>query len=350
MRILAIDLGKHKCVACDFDGVSNTHTFTTLPTRPQALHDLFAERGPDRVVIEIGNQAGWVRDLCEALDVPVQVANPNHEGWRWKNAKRKTDRDDALKLARLSAVDQLPTVELPANRVRPWRSLIQHRAKLVGRRTAIRNSIRALLDRQGRSMPAGRRGWTGPSMAELKELSRPIEEVSPEQLWRGPLGMELEALDQVDRLIERAEARLDAIAEEDERVRRLRTIPGVGPRLAETVVAVLDDPHRFASRKQVAAYVGLVPRQYESGSSSRTGGITGAGHRLLRSLLVEVAWRTRQHNPHLRRVFEQTAGGIRSRRKIAAVATARRLLVICWAMLRDGTDWRPPTAEAASEA
>ena len=109
-RILAIDLGKFKSVACVFDAGTNEHEFTKLPTRPQDLHDLIVARAPARVVIEAGSQAGWVKDLCEALGVDIQVANPNHEGWRWKNLTRKTDRDDALKLAKLSAAGQLPLV------------------------------------------------------------------------------------------------------------------------------------------------------------------------------------------------------------------------------------------------
>ena len=94
MQILAIDLGKFKSVACDYDPSGPEYTFTTIPTTPQAMHDLFAERSPDRVVIEIGSAAGWIRDLCEAMELDVQVANPNHEAWRWKNIKRKTDKDD----------------------------------------------------------------------------------------------------------------------------------------------------------------------------------------------------------------------------------------------------------------
>ena len=103
-HILAIDLGKSKSVACDYDTATHQHTFTTLPTTPAAVHNLVVERSPDRVVIEVGSQAGWVKDLCEALGVQVQIANPNHEAWRWKNIKRKTDKDEALKLAQMSAV------------------------------------------------------------------------------------------------------------------------------------------------------------------------------------------------------------------------------------------------------
>lgn len=346
-RILAIDLGKFKSVCCDYDTKPQEHTFTTVPTTPAAVHDLIVERSPNRVVIEVGSQAGWVKDLCEALGVEVQVANPNHEAWRWKNIKRKTDKDDALKLAQLSALGQLPTVELPGAGVRQWRSLIGYRWTLIGRRTAIKNSIRAVLDRQGLKMPAGKNGWTNKALSALRLDARPMREVTGEALWRGQLDVELQALEQIQVLIDQVESKLEALAKADGRVQRLQTIPGVGPRLAEVMVAVIDNPKRFRNGKQVGAYAGLVPRQIESGTMSRQGKITGKGNKLLRALLVEVAWLMRRYNPHLRAIFDQVCRGSKTRRKIAAVATARRLLVIAWAMLRDGTTWRDPTPKVA---
>ena len=113
---------------------------------------------------------------------------------------------------------------------------------------------------------------------------------------------------------DQVEQKLDAIGAADARVRRLRTIPGVGPRLAEIVVATLDDPHRFKSRREVAAYAGLVPRQFESGTMSRKGRITGAGQKLLRSLLVEVSWMMKQHNPSVHGIYQQVCRGSKTRR------------------------------------
>jgi transposase len=285
--------------------------------------------------------------------VSVEVANPNHEAWRWKNVKRKTDRLDALKLAKLSAVGQLPTVRLPDAATRQWRALIAYRGRLVGRRTAIKNSIRSLLDRQGLGTAFGRAAWTVEGIERLRASARDLAEAEGEELWRGQLAMELSALEQVRAMIDRVEKKLDAIGQKDQRVRRLQTIPGVGPRLAEIVVATLGDPHRFKSRREVAAYAGLVPRQFESGTMSHQGRITGAGQKLLRALLVEVScllvevrWMMKQNNPALHGIAERTARGSKTRRKIAVVALARRLLIICWAMLRDRTDWREPTAAA----
>jgi len=346
--ILAIDLGKYKSVACVYRGAKIEPTFQSVRTMPEVLHDLIVEVQPTRVVIEIGAAAGWIKDLCEALDVPIEIANANHEAWRWKNTKRKTDRDDALKLAKLSEMGQLPTVQLPGAKVRQWRSLIGYRATLVGRRTAIKNNIRAILDRQGLRHPSGKSGWTKRARAELAQMACPLSACDADQLWRGQLWIELQALEQIEGLIEPVESKLQALADADDRVAQLRTIPGVGPRLSELVVAVIDDPKRFNNGKQVASYVGLCPKQYESGTMSRSGRITGQGHRLLRSLLVEVGWLMRRYNPWLNAVFERVSRGSQNRRKVAVIAVARRLIVTCWAMLRDGTTWQPREAAAMS--
>lgn len=349
MTILAIDLGKFGSVACVYETESGTHRFEKVATRPGAMHDLVVNVEPARVVIEVGSSAGWVCDLCKALGVEVQVANPNHEAWRWKSVKRKTDRDDALKLAKLSAMDQLPQVKLPSASVRQTRSLIAYRQALVSRRTAVKNSIRSLVERQGLAMPKGRAGWGRESIGVLRGWSRPLAEVGADELWRGQLHVELEALEQAESLCDQVERKLDALAEADERVQRLQTVPGVGPRLAETIVAMIDDPKRFKNGKQIGAYAGLVPAQYESGQSKRQGRITGRGNKLLRALLVEVSWLMRRYNGHFAGIYDRVCRDSRARRKIAVVAVARRLLVTCWAMLRDGSEWRAPLPVAKDQ-
>jgi len=342
MKILAIDLGKFKSAACVYESATGEHAFTIVRTKPAEIHDLVATHQPHRVVIEIGSAAGWVYDMGLTMNVEVQVANPNHEAWRWKNVKRKTDKDDALKLAQLSAMNQLPMVQLPSKKVRQWRSLICYRNTLVARRTAIKNHIRSILDRQGIGWPVGPSGWTDKAFVSLKRIAGFIENANPDDLWRFELRMELEAMVQAQMLINRVEVKLDALAKEDSRVHQLRTIPGVGPRLAEVVVAVIDDAKRFKNAKQVGAYAGLTPMQFESGTMNRQGGISGRGNKLLRALLVQVSWLGRRCNGKISKIFEDVCRGNKTRRKIAVIATARRLLVICWAMLRDGTTWREP--------
>ena len=341
MKILALDLGKSNTCGCIFDTSTAEERFVTVRTRPAELRRLLQSERPEHVVLEVCTQAGWVHDLVTAFGATSHVANPNHEGWRWRNVKRKTDRLDASKLAGMLAMRQLPEVHMPSRRVREQRALINYRQQLVARRTRIKNTVHSLLLRRGMVHPRGRHGWTRKARAQLAELVRPWDEVGQDDLWRAELGEELEALEQIEQRLRRVEGKLDELAGDDERVKRLETIPCVGPRTAELLVAVIDDPHRFRNGKEVGSYVGLVPRQYQSGQMDRSGHISKQGHRELRSLLVEVSWLALRYNPHLRSVFERICRGTRSRRKIAIVAVARKLLIIAWAMLRDGTTWQP---------
>ena len=349
MKIVAIDLGKVKSVACDYATETGEHVFETCRTTPEALEEMLVRRRPDRVVIEVCPSAGWISDLTTRLRIELEVANPSHQGWRWRSVKKKTDRVDALKLAQLSAVNQLPLVEVPLKEVREWRSLIHYRQALVARRTAIKNTIRSILNRQAIPMPSGRSGWTNAFRKTLNRLAGVGDDdmeafwatLEPTQWWRGQLAEELRQLDEVSRSIGSVERRLNAYAENKPAVQKLRSAPGVGPRLSEAVVAVLDNPRRFKNGRQVAAYAGLVPRVFQSGSVDRKGRITGAGNRYLRGMLVEVSWLGLRTNPWMKQVFDRVCRGCPSRRKIAIVAVARRLLSWCWAMLRDDQDWNP---------
>jgi len=340
--ILAIDLGKFKSVACRYDPASGQHTFETIATTPASVHDLLVDAAPSLLVIEACGICGWICDLAESLAIPVRVANTLGEAWKWKRVKRKTDREDAHKLAKLAATDQLPRVHVPQLTVRQHRSLIKHRHALIDRRTGIKNTIRSLLDAQGLSLPGRSRGWTVESINQLKTLSRPLTECSMTELWRGQLDLELRLLQAVSALIKEADKKLDQLASQDARVERLRTIPQVGARLAELVVSTLDDATRFKTARQVSAYAGLVPRQYQSGQMNRLGRITGQGPGLLRRVLVQVAWGLqRRTDTRGHAVFERLCHGQRTRRKQAAVALARKILIWCWAILRDGSVWDP---------
>src|SRR5438270_4876910 len=174
MRILALDLGKFKSVACDYEAETGGPRFTTIPTNPKALHDLIVDREPQRVVIEICSIAGWVGDLVRSLGIELQVANTSDERWQWRKVKQKNDRRDALKAAQLSAVNQLGPVHVPERTMRQWRALIAYRSKLVQRRTKVKNHIRDLLLREGQLLPRGRTAWTQAGMATLAAMVQPL--------------------------------------------------------------------------------------------------------------------------------------------------------------------------------
>src|SRR5438270_12260514 len=160
--ILALDLGKYKSVACAYDPADGEARFHTLPTSRAELARLLEQRRPAGVVIEACTLAGWVHDLCAERGVICKVADTASEAWKFKHAKRKTDRDDALRLAQLEALGQLPTVMTPPKPTREWRALIAYRQGLVGRRVAAQNRIRSILLGQGLPAPCGHRPWTVP--------------------------------------------------------------------------------------------------------------------------------------------------------------------------------------------
>lgn len=343
MKILALDLGKYKTVACEYEAESGRHRFHTILSTPAALSQLVWQVQPEQVVIEICNIAGWICDLLRGLGVMVRVANTSDDAWRWRKVRRKNDRCDALKLAQLTAVNQLREVYIPHLTIRQWRALIAFRQQLVRRRSKIKNHIRDLLVSEGQLLPRGAKCWTQLGQAHLEALARPLLAAGPEELWRGQLEIELRQLQGLQEELEKVEEKLHTIASADPRVARLRTIPGVGPRLAEAIVALIDRPERFHDAKQVSAYIGMVPKELDSGETRRRGPITKQGSRVVRSLLVEVAWAALRYNSWARATYERISGGKKARRKIAIVAVGRRLLVRCWAMLRDGTCWQAPT-------
>jgi transposase len=337
--ILALDLGKYKSVACLYDGDPAAARFYTVTTCRAELARLIDRHRPAVVAIEACALAGWVHDLCAERGVACRVANTASEAWKFKHAKRKTDKDDAPRLAQLEALGQLPAVTIPPKQTREWRGLIAYRQGLVGRRVAAQNRVRALLLGQGLPAPRGHRAWTAAGLEGIGAYARPLPECGAEELWRGLLHLALAELRQAREPIEQAEARLDELARASEAVRLLETVPGVGPRTAEAVAAHLHDPRRFKGGRQVSAYGGLVPRQFQSGESDRRGRITKRGPALLRKLLVECAWAMLRYNAWARAVYARPSRG-KARKKQAIVALARKLLVRLWAMPRDGRPWR----------
>ena len=102
------------------------------------------------------------------------------------------------------------------------------------------------------------------------------------------------------------------------------------------LVTALDDVDRFDNARQVSAYIGLVPRQYQSGETDRNGRITKRGSRLLRTMLLECAGVSLRHNPWARATYDRIHGGQQTRKKKAAIALARKIAVVSWSMLSRG--------------
>lgn len=349
LPILTIDLGKFNSVLCWFPPATKHADFRTVRTTPDELRRELLRQPVSQVVFEACSQAGWVHDLCEALKLPALVASTAGAAWQWKRVKRKTDRDDALKLARLASLGEIEGVPVPPKAIRQWKSLIGLRKRLVGERVRVQNRIRGVLVGQGLPAPLGARAWTALGMAGIGQFARPLADCGPEDLWRGELHLLLERLRFLETQTRSVEATLDGIAKVDPRVALLESVPGVGTRTAEVIAAYLPDAKRFRTAGEVGAYAGLVPRQYQSGETDRRGRITRRGPRLLRAALVECAWCSLRYNGWAREQWQRLQANGCSKKR-AAVALARRLLVRCWAILRTGRPWVEPAKPERAEA
>jgi transposase len=340
MKILALDLGKFKTMCCFFDTKSRKHSFLLAATERNYLTTVFQKHPIDLVVMEACGPSGWIHDLAVQCGLKTLVCSTNEEAWRWSNVKRKTDKDDALKLARMAAMKELKAVHMPSEKHREFRSLVKYRKTLDQRINKMKNAIRAWFVNHGISIDAGEKAWhTG--RERIDSFRKPLADCVPDELWKGELDLELTQLDALTEKMEGVVKRLEAIGKNDPRIARLQTVPGIGPRTAEILVACLDDPHRFENGRQVSAYFGLVPRQFQSGETDRNGRITKRGNPLARTILTECAWASLRYNPWAKGVFERICGKQKTRKKKAAIALARKLAVLGWAMLRDEKNWDP---------
>jgi len=342
-RILAIDLGKFKSVTCLLDSDTNQTEFWTMATDRHYLLAVLKNYTPDLVVIESCGLAGWVHDICTQEGYEVLVCNPNQEAWKWKRIKRKTDRDDALKLAKLAALGQLVPVYIPCRQQREYRRLVKYRQVVLGRINRVQNNIRAIFAQRGMEMVRGQKMWALERLELIAQHRKPLAECALEELWRGELDLELIQLEHLRQHQHEVHKQLQALARADERVQLLQTIPGVGRKTAEVVVAYLDDPHRFQNARQVSSYAGMVPRRYQSGEMDRQGRIHKRGPRQLRSALVEAAWLMLRYNPWAKSVYDRLTSGQKTRKKKAIIAVARKLLVRCLVMLLRKEPWNKET-------
>lgn len=288
---------------------------------------------PFQICFEASTSYGYLYDELSRVAHRVVVAHPGRLRLIFRS-RRKNDRVDAAKLAKLLFLDALPAIYVPSAEIRAWRGMIEHRHRCVRSRTRCKLTIRALLRTYGVEMPGGRRLWSKSGRAWLASLELP-DDISTLRLE----GL-LADVDHFDARIDRMENILERIAEKHPAVALLRTIAGVGIRTAEAFVAYVDNPDRFRRSKSIGCYLGLIPRQDASSDTNRLGHITKEGPGTVRQMLAEASWQAIRRSPTVRAFFERVAQGRKDRRKIALVATAHYLARVMLHMLKTGEVWQ----------
>ena len=332
MLHIGIDLHQKSSVFNVFDphegGEGGKHRSQKVETTAEGFRRVLEPlAGRCEAVYEVGPMAQWVAALVRPYAVKLTVANPSRIRWLFREG-RQNDRLDAKKLSILSYLGQVPAVHLPPPEVSAWRGLINERRQWVTKRTRAKIQIRALLRTQALRCP--HKGlWTRRGMIWLRGLE--LERILKDRIAR--LIKELEFLiGQIAAL----EKQLNGLADRQPAVALLRSIPGIGPRSGEALLAYTDDVKRFSNRKQFASYFGLTPTEDSSGERVRRGRISKRGPSVVRWVLVEAARCAIRCCPAFRAFAERLARGRKDRRKKAVVATARKLTAIAFGMLRTG--------------
>jgi transposase len=330
LRTIGLDVHKHFTQVAVLEAgrvVSNQR----IETIPSALRKLAEELGPDdQVVLEASVNTWAVADLLRQHAGRVVVSNPLRTR-AIASAKVKTDKVDSEVLAQLLAADFIPEVWVPDEATRKLRQLVSRRRSLVQQQTRQRNRIHAVLHRNLVDSPAtdlfgvGGRRW-------LAEVQLPANE-------RREVESNLRVLTVMEDEVRSVDDEIAAVVVNDQRVRRLLTIPGVGMATAAALVAVVGDVQRFDRPNQLVGYLGLDPRVRQSGDQPfRTGHISRQGQAHARGLLIEAAHATVRVPGPLRAFYQRVQG--RRGKQVALVAVARKMTVLTWHLLTKDQDYQ----------
>lgn len=278
-----------------------------------------------RIGMEATGNCQWFLELLAKLGHEVFVGDAAKI--RASDARQqKHDKRDARLLVQLLAEDRFPRIWVPTREEKDLRQLLIHRYKLVRIRAQVKNGLQHLALNQG--LQRKKRLW---SVAGQKQLC-----ALPLAPWASRRREDLlKMMSELDAKIDLLDQAVMEAAEKNEKAKLLMTQPGVGPITSMAFVLTMGDVNRFPRGKQVASYLGLIPREYSSGGKQRLGSLSKQGNSFLRMLLVEAAQGAARYdvgmrNEYLHRCHTKAKG-------VAKVAVARKLAIRLYWMLRTNT-------------
>lgn len=295
----------------------------------------FAQQPPCEVVMEAcGGAHHWGRELV-ALGHRVKLLSPQHVTPYRRGGKN--DGNDAEAICEAGSRPRMPEVALKTVEQQDLQALHRVRERIVRERTGLSNQLRGLLAEYGIVVGQG-----------LGRLRRALPEVleDPDNglsgLFRELLAERAERLRALDGEVAHYDAWIARLASEDPVCRRLQTVPGVGPLTATALVAAVGNGRAFRNGRQMAAWLGLVPRQHSSGSHQVLLGITKHGDVYLRKLLVHGARAALVRAASRPDRRSQWACALKARRghNRACVALANKQARVLWSLLAHGTEYR----------
>jgi len=329
MDHVAIDLGGRESQVCVRAGDGQLLEERRLPTK--ALKQWLEGRSASRVIMETCSESFEIADGAMAGGHDVRIVPSTLVRSLGVGARRtKNDRRDAQALSEASCRMDLPSVHIPSPLARNRKLLCGTRQALVSARTQLVNCVRGWMRQGARSVS---RGYPETFPRRVREK---VELVPP------PIERLLVSIEALSSELRAADQELKQEAKSDPVCKRLMTVPGVGPVTAVRFVATVDRVDRFADAHALQSYLGLVPGEHSSGDRTRRLGITKAGSTAARAALIQAAWTVRRYRKD--HAIARWSQEIEHRRgkHIAAVALARKIAGILYAIWkRDGATYNP---------
>ena len=320
-------------IGCDFHPSWQQVAWVDTETGETGEQKLVHERGeaarfyqrvpaPALIGMESTGNCQWFLEMATAAGHDVWVGDAVKI--RASDVRQqKHDRRDAALLLRLLLEGRFPRIWTPSSEEKDLRQLLIHRSRLVGLRARVKNELQHLALNRG--VQKKRKLWSEAGQKLLREI--------PLRPWAGRRREDLlKLLAMLDEQVAQLDEAVTKAAEENENARLLMTQPGVGPVTSLAYVLTMGDISRFPRGKQVASYLGLIPREYSSGGHQRLGSISKQGNRFLRMLLVEAAQIAVRCDPQMRNEYLHRCH--QKPKAVAKVAAARKLAIRLYWMLR----------------
>ena len=291
----------------------------------RAFYQQFA--APVIVGLEASGYSPWFEALLERLGCEVWLGHATEirRRARWR---QKNDRRDAELIWELMDHDEFPRLHRPSAQSREVLRMLRYRQKLIKLRTMTKNSLQAIALQAG--LAKGKQLFSRAGQQEFQAAA-----MSPVLQWQRDHWCEL--LKPFNQQLLETMTWFKAQSQDDVNVQRLRTHPGLGLLTALCLLHTLQPVSRFRNTRKVAAYAGFDPVERSSAERQRFLGISKAGSRMLRYLLVEAVQTAVRYDEDLKRFYQRLAQ--RRGRPKAKVAAARKLLIRAYIMLRDEIDY-----------
>src|SRR5690242_6192642 len=337
--VVGVDIGKEVFHLVGFAADGKIAFRTRI--RRLGLRDAFEKLPPCIVGMEACLSAHFVSRTLRALGhepriIPAIYVRPFVKG-------QKNDYNDAEAIAEAALRPNLRFVQEKTQDQLDLQALHRVRSRLVSRRTATINQIRAFLIEQGIAVRAGARALRNSLMAILENRQ---DDISPRM--RGLIAGLYEDWLGLDERIETIAGEIETIGEKEDNCRRLMSVPGIGPLISTAVVAAIGTGEAFERGRDFGAWLGLVPRQYSTGGRSILGRISKRGSKYLRTLFIQAA-NVILMRPHNWDRFSFGAwllnAAPRLHRNKLATALANKLARIAWSILRNEKTFDAPRYE-----